>query len=129
MTHWLDAPNNRLIQVTDWATGAIIYGYDPIGRLVTTTLPNGIVTTHTYDPAGRLTGLTHTKDGMVLARYHYTLDPTGNRTRVTETVSGVTRVISYTYDSPYRLTAADHSTGEAYAYQYDPVGNCEVPKQ
>jgi len=28
-----------------------------------------------------------------------------------------------TYDSLYRLTAADYSTGEAYAYQYDPAGN------
>jgi len=35
-------------------------------------------------------------------------------------------VISYTYDPLYRLTAADYSTGEAYAYQYDAVGNREV---
>jgi YD repeat-containing protein len=51
------------------------------------------------------------------------LDGVGNRTHVTETVSGVTREISYIYDALYRLTAADYSTGEAYAYQYDPVGN------
>ena len=30
-----------------------------------------------------------------------------------------TRVISYTYDPLGRLTAADYSTGERYAYQYD----------
>jgi YD repeat-containing protein len=44
------------------------------------------------------------------------------------------REISYTYDSLYRLTAADYSTpsagsgqaGEAYAYRYDPVGNREI---
>ena len=41
-------------------------------------------------------------------------------------MNGVTREISYTYDSLYRLTAADYSTGEYYAYQYDPVGNREV---
>jgi YD repeat-containing protein len=46
--------------------------------------------------------------------------------RVTETVSGVTRGISYTYNALYRLTATDYSTGEAYAYQYDSVGNREV---
>jgi RHS repeat-associated protein len=44
------------------------------------------------------------------------------------TVSGsdpitLTRVISYTYDPLGRLTAADYSTGENYAYQYDAVGN------
>jgi len=84
------------------------------------------VYTYAYDPAGRLTALTHTHNRDLLARYHYTLDATGNRTRVTETVSGVTREISYTYDALYRLTAAAYSTGEAYAYQYDSVGNREV---
>jgi len=34
-----------------------------------------------------------------------------------------TRVISYTYDPLGRLTAADYSTGERYAYAYDAVGN------
>ena len=33
------------------------------------------------------------------------------------------RVITYTYDSLYRLTGADYSTGEFYRYAYDPVGN------
>ena len=33
------------------------------------------------------------------------------------------RIISYTYDSLYRLTGADYSTGESFAYTYDPVGN------
>ncbi len=73
--------------------------------------------------ADRLTALTHTHNGALLARYAYTLDAAGNRTRVTETVNGVTREISYTYDALYRLIAADYSTGETYGYQYDPVGN------
>jgi len=59
----------------------------------------------------------------VLVRYAYTLDAVGNRTHVTETGSGVTRGISYTYDALYRLTTADYSTGEAFAYRYDAVGN------
>ena len=125
-TYYAFDAGNRLIQVTDWATGTTSYAYDPAGRLSTTTLPNGVQTAHTYDPAGRLTALTHTHNGVLLARYAYTLDATGNRTRVTETAGGVTREISYTYDSLYRLTAADYSTDEAYAYQYDPVGNREV---
>jgi YD repeat-containing protein len=33
------------------------------------------------------------------------------------------RVISYTYDSLYRLTDADYSAGEFYQYAYDAVGN------
>ena len=35
----------------------------------------------------------------------------------------LTRTIVYTYDNLYRLTDADYSTGEDYAYAYDPVGN------
>ena len=34
-----------------------------------------------------------------------------------------TRLISYTYDSLYRLRKAQYSTGESFAYTYDPVGN------
>ena len=33
------------------------------------------------------------------------------------------RIISYTYDSLYRLTDAEYSTGEFYQYAYDAVGN------
>jgi RHS repeat-associated protein len=35
----------------------------------------------------------------------------------------VTRTITYTYDSLYRLIGADYSSGEEFAYAYDAVGN------
>jgi RHS repeat-associated protein len=35
----------------------------------------------------------------------------------------VTRTITCTYDSLYRLTGADYSSGEGFAYAYDAVGN------
>jgi hypothetical protein len=46
-------------------------------------------------------------------------------------VNVATRVITYNYDHLYRLTSADYrstgltagSTGESFAYGYDPVGN------
>ena len=38
-------------------------------------------------------------------------------------VTTTRRVISYTYDSLYRLTDAEYSTGEYYQYAYDAVGN------
>jgi len=34
-----------------------------------------------------------------------------------------TTTIDYTYDPLYRLTTADYSTGDAYHYTYDSVGN------
>jgi YD repeat-containing protein len=36
------------------------------------------------------------------------------------------RVITYTYDPLYRLTGADYSTGESFAYAYDAVGNRQL---
>ena len=38
----------------------------------------------------------------------------------------VTRTITYTYDSLYRLTEADYSSGENFQYSYDAVGNRTV---
>ena len=35
----------------------------------------------------------------------------------------VTTTITYTYDSLYRLTEADYSSGENFQYAYDAVGN------
>jgi YD repeat-containing protein len=37
-----------------------------------------------------------------------------------------TRVITYVYDALNRLTGAEYSTGEFYAYAYDAVGNANT---
>jgi YD repeat-containing protein len=38
-------------------------------------------------------------------------------------ITPLTRTIVYTYDNLYRLTEADYTSGESYAYSYDSVGN------
>lgn len=38
-------------------------------------------------------------------------------------ISGTTTIITYTYDSLSRLTAADYSNDIFYHYSYDSVGN------
>jgi RHS repeat-associated protein len=48
---------------------------------------------------------------------------TGRSAPLGASVATTTRVISYTYDSLYRLTGAEYSTGESFAYTYDAVGN------
>ncbi len=63
-----------------------------------------------------------THNGALLARYHYTLDATGNRTHVTETGSGVTREITNTYDALNRQIVSAYSSGEAFTYRCDTVG-------
>ncbi|NIW99204.1 MAG: hypothetical protein GWN13_13345, partial [Phycisphaerae bacterium] len=38
-------------------------------------------------------------------------------------MTNLARTINYSYDDLYRLTAASYTSGESYAYSYDPVGN------
>jgi YD repeat-containing protein len=42
---------------------------------------------------------------------------------VTSTLATITRTMVYTYDRLYRMTEADYSTGESFAYAYDAMGN------
>jgi len=123
---------NRLIQVSDWATGTTTYGYDAAGRILTTTLPNGVNSVYDYDAAGRQVGLQHAGITETLATYTYTLDALGRQVAVTESLrAGVgltvtTRVISHTFDGAGRLSHSAYSTGEAFTYQYDAAGNRTV---
>ncbi len=123
VTYTYDA-DNRLIEVEDWDGGLTAYEYDAAGRLTATELPNGVVTANEYGDAGRLVNLTHAAaDNMILSSYSYELDGVGNRVRVTETLTGTTRIIDYVYDSLNRLGSADYSTGESFEYAYDTIGN------
>jgi RHS repeat-associated protein len=128
VTYTYDALN-QLTQVEDWDAGTAAYGYDLGGRMVTATLPNGTETAYSYDDANRLTQIEHRESGGdLLARYVYELDGVGNRVKATETISTpgtglITTTITYTYDSLYRLTEADYSSGENFQYVYDAVGN------
>ncbi len=71
----------------DWSGGLTDYDYDEAGRLITTTLPNGVVSVNGYDDADQLTSLRYVDDGGdLLAEYLYELDGVGNRTVVTETL-------------------------------------------
>jgi RHS repeat-associated protein len=79
--------------------------------------------------------LTHTHPYTQLGTYTVTLTVNGlggtdaqtaTIRVVSQTYTTITRVIIYTYDKLYRLTGADYSSGEAFAYAYDPVGNRTV---
>jgi YD repeat-containing protein len=75
---------------------------------------------HAYTQAGVYSVTLSVSDGVVtdtLTRTNYLTVSAGIGYTTT------TRVITYTYDPLYRLTGADYSTGEAFAYAYDAVGN------
>jgi RHS repeat-associated protein/uncharacterized repeat protein (TIGR01451 family) len=99
------------------------YGYDAVGNLKITTLPNGVQTTATYNTLDRLTLLSTAKGATTLASYIYALRPEGNRSSVVE-LDG--RIVDYTYDNAYRLmseTIAGATPAGAISYTYDTVGN------
>jgi RHS repeat-associated protein len=127
VTYTYDA-DNRLVQIEDWDGGLTRYAYEA-GRLTAATLPNAVQTTYEHDAANRLTQIAHRNAGDdLLARYVYLLDGVGNWVQATETISTpgqglVTTAITYTYDSLYRLSEADYSSGERFEYAYDAVGN------
>jgi hypothetical protein len=79
----------------DWQAEA----YDASGTRITA----GAVGVRTYGPGSK-----YFDDLVVMPLPSYTT---------------TTRVITYTYDKLYRLTDADYSSGEAFTYGYDPVGN------
>lgn len=84
-------------------------------------MPNGVVTTYTYDTAGRLLTLDHKKGANIIADFNYTYDAVGNRISMTD----IYGTHNYTYDNLYQLSHATHP--QAYnpteSYSYDPVGN------
>jgi len=108
-------------------TGATL-SYDGVGRHIATVRSNNVATSYDYDPAGRLTGLTHqdmSGTPVTLADFQYTLDGRGNRTAAVETLNGATPVnIAYTYDALSRLTEANYDSGTTvYSYGFDRSGN------
>ncbi|MBN2003560.1 MAG: Ig-like domain-containing protein [Anaerolineae bacterium] len=114
------------------------YAYDIAGRLVEIVHRRGETLlahyVYTLDAAGNRVQAVETfpesgePEGvriylpLVLRGYDSQARSAGSAPAVLKTPNA-THVISYTYDALQRLIAADYSTGEAFAYTYDAVGN------
>jgi len=93
--------------------------YSKRGLLLAETDPNGIVTTLTYDPMGRLlTSTVATSAGNAVTSYTY--DAAGLLTSVTKPDKSV---LAYHYDTSGRLIKASDSAGESITYTLDGVGD------
>ena len=75
--------------------------------------------TYTYDDAGRLTNLTHGRDGEVLSAYDWAYDKAN---RITQAVSP-DGVSDYSYDKSDQLVDADYDYQGDENYIYDDNGN------
>lgn len=112
----------RLNIVTDPDGGLTVYTYDAADNVIKVTRPNGTETHFTYDLRNRVTRVQHTGSGgaPTLAQYDYLVDSRGNRTRMTDAISGL--VVNYTYDAIGRLLSEERG-GSVTTYTYDAVGN------
>ncbi|RYE16392.1 MAG: hypothetical protein EOP51_25880, partial [Sphingobacteriales bacterium] len=114
---------NRLSSTTDHL-GTTITTYNAVGNRLTETKPNGITTGYGYDQRHRLTGISHLKDGQVVANFGYVLDAAGQRLSMIENTG---RSTGWAYDSAGRLIAESvQQAGQANrdsSYTYDDVGN------
>ena len=98
------------------------YHYDPAGRLLSRILSNGAATLYNYTQDGLLTSMKQIgADGYQLDFREYEHDETGNITKITINND---EVVSFGYDSAYRLTSANSTNNTFdFSYTYDAVGN------
>ncbi|NJM99047.1 MAG: hypothetical protein HC800_19580 [Phormidesmis sp. RL_2_1] len=76
-------------------------------------------TTYAHDAAGRLTALTHAKNGSPMAAYGFTYDAANRLTKLI-TPDGSS---DYSYNQRDELTRSDHSYQDDESYSYDDTGN------
>jgi YD repeat-containing protein len=74
---------------------------------------------HTYDPASRLTGILHQQGANVISNQAWVYDAVARITQVTSP-DGTS---AYSYDNTDRVTAVDHSYQTDEAYLYDANGD------
>jgi RHS repeat-associated protein len=108
--------------------------YDAEGNKATELLPNGLLTTYTYNGQDQLTGEAVTKGGTDVFTQQYTLAANGRRDAVNETQYNADGSVfssvqtNWGYDNLDRLTSEDYTSsvaGQSYAdaFSYDLVGN------
>jgi len=108
--------NGNLTSITN-ALGQIttILSHDPVGRPLSFTDPNGMLTTLTRDYRGRV--LSRTINGLST---NFEYDPVGNLIKV---IHPDGHYLAYTYDQAHRLTAVTDSSGNSIKYTLDALGN------
>ncbi|HCG76292.1 MAG: hypothetical protein COZ37_00020 [bacterium (Candidatus Ratteibacteria) CG_4_10_14_3_um_filter_41_18] len=112
----------------DGSTTTYTYSYNNLNQLTNRT-DGATTTTYTYNGNNQLISVTPSPlageeggEGEILSSFAYTYDLVGNRTTVKEADGSV---VTYAYDSLYRLTNEVRIGTQPYnyAYSYDSVGN------
>ncbi|MCG2795577.1 MAG: hypothetical protein L6427_06920, partial [Actinomycetia bacterium] len=96
------------------------YTYDPSGRMISKTYPNGIETSYSHDSSGALTSLDVANASGTIKTYQVARDARANVTSVTE---DQTQTTTYAYDASSRLTGENNPWTGNVTYTYDESGN------
>lgn len=110
----LQSVTNALGHITTFDT------YDAHGRVTQLTDPNGVVTTFTYDPRGRVLTQTQTPPTGPVRITATSYDNAGLLTS-TMMPDGIT--LNYSYDAAHNLIAIQDNLGNLIEYTYDLKGN------
>nr|WP_326791311.1 DNRLRE domain-containing protein [Streptomyces sp. NBC_00841] len=105
--------------------------YDANDNIVTSTAPNGAVSTALYDAVDQVVSATAPKDTATSGerRTSYTYDKAGNLTSTIEPKGTLTTGdpsdyrTTRTYDAVSQLTSVVNAAGHKLSYEYDNVGN------
>ncbi len=114
---------DRMTALRD-ATGTATFTYDDADNLLTTTFPNGVVETRTYDVRDRLLTVRAESPSGVATDLAYTYTPAGQVGSMIDAVVGTTT--TYGYDGAGRLTSETVVGGgrdRAVSHTLDAVGN------
>lgn len=107
--------SSRLVGTTDPVGRHASLKYDVWDEVVSATTIDQNTTTYEFDALGRVTS-SMTPAGSA----HYTYDPLGRTTSVTDVVGATT---SYSYDSVGNLISSTDPLGSVTRFSYDRVGN------
>ena len=107
--------NGKPLTSTDPLNRTTTQEYDPQGRTVKTTYPDGTFTITAYDPEGRATHSTDQLGRTIITQY----DALGRTVKVTAPDATFT---TSTYDPAGRMTASTEALGHTTQSEYDAAG-------
>jgi len=112
-----DAMGNRISSTvtTDSPQQTTSVSYDPMGRVVKKTLPDGTYTTSSYDASGNMVASTDALGRVT----QYVYD---DRNRAVQTIRADASVVSTGYDGGGRIVRTTDALGHTTTYQYDKLG-------
>ncbi|MFI6284184.1 DNRLRE domain-containing protein [Streptomyces sp. NPDC051018] len=118
-------PQNGEVASQTAAGATVAYGYDALGRRISTTDGGGNTVTTAYDDLGRPVRVSDSAPSTTTYTYDTDAEPRGLATKVTDSVAGS---FTGTYDADGELATETLPGGVGLAVERDPAGNTTARK-